>query len=130
MAFWDKVKEVSAKGLDKAKDLGEQAKLNVQKEREQAKIKAAYAIIGKAFAEDHTDLVKEFCGEQATIIDEAKAAIAKLEEQLAALKAPVEEAVEEIKEDAAEAAESMTEAVTEVKEEAEAAAEAAETIVQ
>ena len=42
MAFWDKVKEVSAKGLDKAKDLGEQAKLNVQKEREQAKIKAAY----------------------------------------------------------------------------------------
>ncbi|MBQ4181144.1 MAG: hypothetical protein II617_02175 [Firmicutes bacterium] len=87
MAFFDRVKEAGIKGLDKAKDLGEQAKLNVQKEKIQIRIKDTYCEIGKAMAEKYPELLQQYFAEEAAAIAQAKEEIVKLEEQLAALKA-------------------------------------------
>ncbi|MBR0140355.1 MAG: hypothetical protein IJM17_08745 [Firmicutes bacterium] len=87
MAFFDKVKEAGLKGLDKAKDLGDQAKLNVQKEKAQLKIKEVYGTIGKGLVEKYPELLEQYFGEEAAMIKEAQEEIAKLEEQLAAYKA-------------------------------------------
>lgn len=102
MAFFDKVKEAGLKAADKAKDLGEQAKLSVQKEKLQIKIKDTYTEIGKALVEENAELLQEKFPEQVKAIEEAKAEIAKLEEAITALKnpaaaAPAEEAPAEEK---------------------------------
>lgn len=103
MAFFDKVKEAGLKAADKAKDLGEQAKLSVQKEKLQIKIKDTYTEIGKALVEENAELLQEKFPEQVKAIEEAKAEIAKLEESITALKnpaaaaAPAEEAPAEEK---------------------------------
>ena len=87
MAFFDKVKEVGVKGMDKAKDLGEQAKLGVQKEKLAVKVKDTYTELGKNLAENYPELLAEKFPEAAQALADAKAEIEKLEEQIAALKA-------------------------------------------
>jgi hypothetical protein len=87
MAFFDKVKEAGIKGLDKAKDLGEQAKLNVQKEKIQVKIKDTYCEVGKAMFEKYPELLEQYFAEEAAAVKAAKEEIAKIEEQIVAIKA-------------------------------------------
>lgn len=97
MAFFDKVKEVGAKGLDKAKDLGDQAKLNVQKEKAGIKVKDIYTEVGQALVEKFPEFFAENFAEQAEGLKGLQEEIAKLEEQLAAYKDKGEKVVEAVK---------------------------------
>ncbi len=86
MAFFDKVKEAGLKGLDKAQDLGAQAKIKLEQEKTQSKIKDLYAETGKALIEKFPDFFKENFAEAAGSFDELQATLAKLAEDLEALK--------------------------------------------
>lgn len=86
MAFLDKVKEAGVRGISKAKDLGDMGKLNIQKENDKIKMKDVYTSIGQAVVESNPDFVKDFYPEEWNKLEELKAEIAKLEEQLAAFK--------------------------------------------
>ena len=86
MAFFDKVKEAGIKGLDKAKDLGEQAKIKIDEEKAQVKLRDCYNALGKALAEKYPELLKENFAEEAAAIEAIQAEIAKLQADLAAAK--------------------------------------------
>ncbi|MCF0150620.1 MAG: hypothetical protein HUJ80_04335 [Firmicutes bacterium] len=113
MAFFDKVKEAGLKAADKAKDLGEQAKLSVQKEKLQIKIKDTCTEIGKALVEENAPILEEKFADQMKVINDAKAEIAALEEAIAALKngaaETVVEAAPEVAEEPAPAEEATVE---------------------
>lgn len=86
MALFDKVKEVGLKGLDKAQDLGAQAKIKIEQEKTQSKIKELYTEVGKNLIEKFPDFFKENFGEAAGTLDTLQGTLGKLAEDLAALK--------------------------------------------
>ena len=86
MAFLDKVKEAGVRGISKAKDLGDMGKLNIQKENDKVKMKDIYTSIGQAIADSNPDFLKEFYADEWAKLEDLKADIAKIEEQLAAFK--------------------------------------------
>ncbi len=86
MALFDKVKEVGLKGLDKAQDLGAQAKIKIEQEKTNAKIKDLYTEVGKSLIEKFPDFFKENFGEAAGTLDVLQGTLGKLAEDLAALK--------------------------------------------
>ena len=86
MALFDKVKEVGLKGLDKAQDLGNQAKIKIAQEKAELKVKELYTEVGKALIETYPDFFKENFGEKATLLGELQAEIAKLADEMAAAK--------------------------------------------
>jgi len=86
MAFLDKVKEYGVKGIDKAKDLSEQAKLGIEKQRLQNQNKEIYEEIGKELSVKLPDVLKIHFKEKADQLTKNMSEIAKIEEKLAAYK--------------------------------------------
>lgn len=90
MAFFNKFKETVADTskmvAQKAKDVAEVTKLNGQISSEEAKIKEAYLAIGKRYFEENMGEVSDAYINDFTIINEAKARISELQEQIKTIK--------------------------------------------
>lgn len=90
MAFFDKFKETvsdtSKMVAQKAKDVAEVTKLNGQISSEEAKIKEAYLAIGKRYFEENMGEISDAYINDFTIINEAKARISELQEQIKTIK--------------------------------------------
>lgn len=90
MAFLGKIKETvtdtSKMVAQKAKDMAEVTKLNGQISTEEAKIKEAYLAIGKRYFEENMGEVSDAYINDFTIINEAKARISELQEQIKTIK--------------------------------------------
>ena len=86
MTFFDKVKEVGVKGMDKAKDLGEMGKLKFDKAGAEGDLKAIYAQIGAALVEKFPEFLAENFAEEAGKLNEIKEKIAQIEATLAEVK--------------------------------------------
>lgn len=90
MAFLGKIKETvtdtSKMVAQKAKDVAEVTKLNSQISTEEAKIKEAYLAIGKRYFEENMGEVSDAYINDFTIINEAKARISELQEQIKTIK--------------------------------------------
>jgi len=90
MAFFGKIKETvsdtSKMVAQKAKDVAEITKLNNQISSEEVKIKDAYFAIGKRYFEETIGEVSDAYINDFTIINEAKAHISELKEQIKTIK--------------------------------------------
>ncbi len=86
MALFDKVKEVGLKGLDKAQDLGNQAKIKLAEEKAEFKVKEIYTEVGKVLVEKFPEFFAENFVEQASALKDLQAELAKLAEEMAAAK--------------------------------------------
>lgn len=90
MAFWGKIRETvtdtSKMVAQKAKDMAEVTKLNGQISTEEIKIKEAYLAIGKRYFEENMGEVSDAYINDFTIINEAKARISELQEQIKTIK--------------------------------------------
>ncbi len=86
MALFDKVKEVGLKGLDKAQDLGNQAKIKIAQEKAEFKVKDLYTEVGKTLVEKFPEFFTENFAEQAAALGELQAELAKLADEMAAAK--------------------------------------------
>lgn len=86
MAFLDSLKEVGAKGLDKAKEVGELGKLKFDKAGTENEIKSIYSEVGQLLIEKFPEFFSENFGDQAAKLEELKEKIAQLEASIAALK--------------------------------------------
>lgn len=90
MAFWGKIRETvtdtSKIVAQKAKDVAEVTKLNSQISTEEGKIKEAYLAIGKRYFEENMGEVSDAYINDFTIINEAKARISELQEQIKVIK--------------------------------------------
>lgn len=86
MAFLDSLKEVGAKGLDKAKEVGELGKLKFDKAGAENEIKAIYAEVGQALIEKFPEFFNENFGDKVAKLGELKTKIAEIESAIAAVK--------------------------------------------
>ncbi len=90
MAFLGKIRETvtdtSKMVAQKAKDMAEVTKLNGQISTEEIKIKEAYLAIGKRYFEENMGEVSDAYINDFTIINEAKARISELQEQIKTIK--------------------------------------------
>ena len=86
MAFLDSLKEVGAKGLDKAKEVGEIGKLKFDKAGAENELKAIYTEVGQALIEKFPEFFNENFGDQVAKLGELKKKIAELEASIATLK--------------------------------------------
>lgn len=90
MAFLGKIRETvtdtSKMVAQKAKDMAEVTKLNGQISTEESKIKEAYLAIGKRYFEENMGEVSDAYINDFTIINEAKARISELQEQIKTIK--------------------------------------------
>lgn len=86
MAFLDSLKEVGAKGLDKAKEVGELGKLKFDKAGAENEIKAIYTEVGQMLIEKFPEFFNENFGDQVAKLGEIKAKIADLEAAITAVK--------------------------------------------
>lgn len=90
MAFFDRIKETitdtSKVVAQKAKDGTEVIRLKNQISTEEAKIKEAYLAIGKRYFEENMGEVSDAYINDFTIINEAKARISELQEQIKTIK--------------------------------------------
>ena len=92
MAFLDKVKEAGAKGLDKAKDLGEIGKYKVQISSVEGDIKDIYMQIGQALVEKYPEMAAEKFTVDFAKIKELRARIETLNAKIEAVKADADNA--------------------------------------
>ncbi len=90
MAFLGKIRETvtdtSKMVAQKAKDMAEVTKLSGQISSEESKIKEAYLAIGKRYFEENMGEVSDAYINDFTIINEAKARISELQEQIKTIK--------------------------------------------
>lgn len=90
MVFLGKIRETvtdtSKMVAQKAKDMAEVTKLNGQISTEEIKIKEAYLAIGKRYFEENMGEVSDAYINDFTIINEAKARISELQEQIKTIK--------------------------------------------
>lgn len=90
MAFLEKIRETvtdtSKMVAQKAKDVAEVTKLNSQISTEETKIKEAYLAIGKRYFEENIGEVSDAYINDFTIVNEAKARVLELQEQIKTIK--------------------------------------------
>ena len=86
MAFLDKVTEVGAKGLNKAKDLGETATFKTKIALAEGKIKDVYTELGKALYEGGGVLPEGLFAELSEKIKPFEAEIEELKAKIAEIK--------------------------------------------
>ena len=82
MGLFDKVLETGAKGLDKAKDLGEKGKAKLQITQLEGDIKKVYIEVASDLFAAHPDFVKEAYPEAWEKFAEASAKIEEIKKEL------------------------------------------------
>ena len=82
----DKAKDLAGTAAVKTKQLSRIAKLNMDISAQKDDMKKAYAELGKLYYEAHHDAPDEGCADLCGQIDQAAAAIAAMEEEIAQIK--------------------------------------------
>ena len=92
MAFFDKLKDMAEIVAEKAKDVGENAKLSMEIMSEQREMEKNYRAIGEWFVSEFEGEIPDAVKDVVAAVNASKAKIAELEAQKAANKAAEEAA--------------------------------------